>query len=97
MAYTTVEGTVSRLNNSGNGYGVKEEQSFQGKTRTTYWSVFPARGAVRDVQVGDVVKVGGFLGTKVSERDNRYVDHTLNNAKVLESAPAQNFPTETPF
>ena len=84
MAYTTVEGTVSRINSRGNGWGLKEVQEYNGKERVTFWSVFPPRDADRTVQEGDWVKVGGFLGTRVSERDARFVDHTLNQAKVLE-------------
>ena len=82
MAWTTVEGTVSRLNRTGNGFGVKEEREVQGKTRTTYWSVFPPRDDARTVSEGDRVKVSGGLGTEVSKRDARFVDHTLNSARV---------------
>jgi hypothetical protein len=32
--------------------------------------------------IGSRVKVNGLLSTKVSERDARYVDHTLNEARV---------------
>lgn len=87
MAEVTVEGTVSRLNASGNGFGVKEIVTFGDKSRTTYWSVFPPRGVDRFVQVGDSVKVTGGLGAKVSERDPRYVDYTINNAQVQTEAP----------
>lgn len=86
MATTVVEGTVSRINSRGNGFGVREDNEYQGKTRTTYWSVFPPKDADRTVNEGDRVKVSGFLGTRVSERDARFVDHTLNQAKVLEAA-----------
>lgn len=82
MAKTTVEGTVSRLNQSGNGFGLKEQREHQGRTYTTYWSVFPPRDQNAGVNVGDRVKVDGFLRTKVSEKDARYVDHTVNEARV---------------
>ena len=88
MAYTTVEGTVSRINSRGNGFGLKEVNSYGDKERVTYWSVFPPKDAARTVNEGDRVKVSGFLGTRVSERDARFVDHTLNQAKVLETAAA---------
>ena len=102
MAYTTVEGEVARINSRGNGYAIREEQTYNGKTRTTYWSVFPPKDAERTVNEGDRIKVGGFLGTRVSERDARFVDHTLNQAKVLEAvtvAPAAGFDysDSTPF
>jgi hypothetical protein len=89
MATTVVEGTVSRINSRGNGFGLKEVSTYKfgdGKERVTYWSVFPPKDADRTVAEGDRVKVSGFLGTKVSERDARFVDHTLNQAKVLEGA-----------
>lgn len=85
MSYVTVEGTVSRINSRGNGFGLKEVQEYQGKERVTYWSVFPPKDADRTVSEGDRIKVAGFLGTRVSERDARFVDHTLNQAKVLEA------------
>lgn len=86
MAYTTVEGTVSRINSRGNGFGLKEVNSYGDKERVTYWSIFPPKDADRTVTEGQTIKVSGFLGTKVSERDARFVDHTLNQAKVLEGA-----------
>jgi len=102
MADVTVEGTVSRLNASGNGFGVRETREHNGKTFTTYWSVFPPRGVDRFVQVGDPVKVTGGLGAKVSERDNRYVDFAINNARVESEAPVngggwESYGDDTPF
>jgi len=88
MAYVTVEGTVSRINSRGNGWGLREAQEYNGKERVTFWSVFPPKDADRTVQEGQKIKVSGFLGTRVSERDARFVDHTLNQAKVLEAVVA---------
>jgi hypothetical protein len=88
MATTVVEGTVSRINSRGNGFGLKEVNSYGDKERVTYWSVFPPKDADRTVVEGQTVKVSGYLGTRVSERDARFVDHTLNQAKVLETAAA---------
>jgi hypothetical protein len=88
VAQVVVEGTVSRINSRGNGFGLKEVNSFGDKERVTYWSVFPPKDADRTVNEGDRVKISGFLGTRVSERDARFVDHTLNQAKVLETAAA---------
>jgi hypothetical protein len=82
LAKVTVTGVVSRLNKSGNGFGVREVQEWSGNTRTTYWSVFPPRDAARAVVEGQEVTVSGFLGTKVSEKDGRFVDHTVNQAMV---------------
>ena len=97
MAYVTVEGTVSRINSRGNGWGLREASEYNGKERVTYWSVFPPKDADRTVVEGQSVKVSGFLGTRVSERDARFVDHTLNQAKVLEGAttPVQSGSWET--
>ena len=104
MATTVVEGTVSRINSRGNGFGVKEVQSYGDKERVTYWSVFPPKDADRTVVEGQRVKVSGFLGTRVSERDARFVDHTLNQARVVEAAQvapvvesAPSWNSETPF
>lgn len=94
MADVTVSGTVSRINQTGNGFGVKEVVTFGEKTRTTYWSVFPPRNVDRHVQVGDPVTVTGGLGAKVSERDARYVDFTINNAQVTGQA---GWGDDTPF
>ena len=88
MAKVSVEGVVSRLNGVGAGFGVKESREHQGKTYTTYWSVFPPQGEPRTVNEGDQVKVDGFLRTEVSKRDNRYVDHTVGQARVEVTVPA---------
>jgi len=88
MARVTVEGTVSRINSRGNGFGVKEVQSWGDKERVTFWSVFPPKDTERTVVEGQQVRLEGFLGTRVSERDARFVDHTLNQAKVLETSAA---------
>lgn len=82
MAKVSIEGVVSRLNTVGSGFGLKESREHNGKTYTTYWSVFPPRNEDRTVNVGDRVEVDGFLRTEVSKRDGRYVDHTVNNARV---------------
>ena len=78
MAEVEVRGEVSRLNNSGNGFGLRETWQVRGESKQRYWSVFPPGDDPRTVNVGDVVTVAGRLGTKVSDRDNRYVDHTVN-------------------
>jgi len=103
MADVTVQGEVSRINAKGNGFGLRETVTFGDKTRTTYWSVFPPRNVDRFVNVGDLVTVTGGLGAKVSERDARYVDFTINNAQVTgqepwdTSEPGQGWGDDTPF
>ena len=92
MAYTTIEGTVSRINSRGTGFGVKETWQEKGEEKFRYWSVFLPDGVERTVVEGQSVKVSGGLRTRVSERDARFVDHTLNQAQVLEAvtvAPAE--------
>ena len=94
MAKVSVEGVVSRLNSRGNGFGVREAQEFNGSERTTFWSVFPPKDAPRTVVEGQRVTVEGFLRTRVSERDARFVDHTLNGARLVgEPVPAPQEPT----
>jgi len=97
MAKVNIEGTVSRLNQTGNGFGLKEERQHQDKTYTTYWSVFPPQGDARTVNVGDRVKVDGFLRTEVSKRDARYVDHTVGQARVDVTGGAPAAPAADPW
>ena len=94
MADVTVQGEVSRINAKGSGFGLRETREHNGKTFTTYWSVFPPRNVDRFVNVGDLVTVTGGLGAKVSERDARYVDFTINNAQVTGQA---GWGDDTPF
>lgn len=87
MAFVNVEGEVSRLNRTGNGFGVKEVWQVQGKERVKYWSVFPKEQV--QVSVGDRVKVSGGLQTSVTDPkpdgqgvDRYYVDHVVGQARV---------------
>lgn len=113
MAFITVEGEVSRINRTGNGFGLKETwKGREGREGVKYWSVFPDDAA--NVQVGDRVKVNGGLTTKVGEpkigsdgQERRFVEHTVNRAKVEAPgrqantpaapapAPADTFPPTT--
>lgn len=91
MALVTVDGEVSRINRTGNGFGLRESRSGgTGQTFTTYWSVFPK--GPENVQVGDRVRVSGFLRTSVTDpkpdSDKRYVDHLVSNARVQPQAGA---------
>lgn len=103
MASTTVNGTVNRIFAS-KGFSVKETWSGRdGHSGTRYWSVFVPDGQPVTVAEGDTVKVSGLLGTKVSTRDARYVDHTVSNAvvEVTGDAPARDYepapPSEDPW
>lgn len=87
MAFVNVEGVVSRLHNSGGGFGLKESWQVQGKDRHKFWAVFP-KDAVQ-VSEGDRVKVSGGLQTSVTDPKpdsqgemRTYVDHVVGQAKV---------------
>lgn len=87
MAFVTVEGEVSRVHGSGNGFGLKESWEANGYSRTRYWAVFP-RDQVQ-VAAGDRVKVTGGLQTSVTDpkpdRDGNervFVDHVVGQARV---------------
>lgn len=93
MAFVNVEGVVSRLHNSGNGFGVKETWTTKDGERARYWAVFPKEAV--QVREGDRVKVSGGLQTSVTDpktdsqgNERRYVDHLVGSAKV-EVAPQQ--------
>lgn len=86
MAFVNVEGEVSRVHGSGNGFGLKESWQAQGKDRHRFWAVFPKEGV--PVNVGDRVKVSGGLQTSVTDPkpdsqgvDRVYVDHVVGQAK----------------
>ena len=83
MAFVNVQGEVTRLHNSGGGFGLRETWTVQGKERNRYWAIF-TKDPVQ-VGVGDRVKVSGGLQTKVTEpkEDGRvFVDHTVGQAQV---------------
>lgn len=94
MAFVIVEGEVTRLHNSGGGFGLKESWDAQGKQRSRFWAVFPKEPV--SVSVGDRVKVSGGLQTSVTDpkpdqsgQDRYYVDHVAGQAKVEVSQAAQ--------
>ncbi|GAA5198610.1 hypothetical protein [Microbacterium jejuense] len=92
MASATVTGTVASLNSTGTGFRVEETwEGRDGRSSRRFWAVwFPKGTGGMAPPVNAHVKVTGLLGTKVSERDNRYVDHTINDAQVelLNGEPA---------
>jgi hypothetical protein len=95
MAITNLRNVeVTRLNRSGHGFGVKESNESNGKTYTTYWTVWAKEDA--GLRVGDLVNVSGFLSTKVGDPkqggdgvERRYVEHSLNSPRIerVGSAP----------
>lgn len=97
MAITNLKNVeVTRLNRSGYGFGVKEQNESNGKTYTTYWTVWAKEDA--GLSVGDLVNVSGFLSTKVGDPkqgndgvERRYVEHSLNSPRIerVGSAPQQ--------
>ena len=86
MADVVVAGEVVGLHKTGSGFRVRETWEVRGEVRSRYWSVFPRQGEP-SVAEGDVVRVEGRLATKVSERDARYVDHTVSDASVRPQEP----------
>lgn len=94
MASATVTGTVASLNSTGTGFRVEEAwEGRDGRSSRRFWAVWFAKGTGGMAPpVNARVKVTGLLSTKVSERDNRYVDHTINEAKVelLDGEPRNN-------
>jgi hypothetical protein len=87
VAITTVEGTVSRINRNGVGFGVKETwKGREGREAHRYWSVWMPDGVPVQVVEGDEVKVIGPLRTAV-DRDPRFVSHSISNARVEVTKP----------
>ena len=78
---------VARINNSGNGFSVLEENESRGKTYKTYFSIWPDAGM--NVNVGDTISLSGFLSTKVGEPktgtdgvERRYVELSVNSPRI---------------
>ena len=103
---------VSRLNNSGNGFTVLEENVSGGKTYKQYYKVWPKEA--HGLHEGDVVSLSGFLGAKVNtwtdkdQAERHSVELSVNSPRIeggspaVESAPdvwnqPTSFDQETPF
>lgn len=78
--------TVTRLNNSGHGFGVREQSESKGKTYTTYWTVWATEA--HGFTVGQVITVSGFLSSKVGDPktgndgvERRYVELSINSPR----------------
>ncbi|RZU64913.1 hypothetical protein EV379_1224 [Microterricola gilva] len=97
--------TVTRLNNSGNGVKVVEENESAGKvykTSYTLWFKEPS-----GLSVGDVVSVSGLLSAKVGDpwtgddgQERRSVDLSLNAPRISTgeaTAATQNAPVSEPW
>jgi hypothetical protein len=84
MARVEIEGEVASVNGTGSGFRVVESwEGRDGRAGKRYFAVWFPRSATASVPaVGERVKVQGFLSAKVSERDARYVDLTVNEARV---------------
>lgn len=96
MAFVSVEGTVASVNGTGSGFRVEEAwEGREGRQSRRYWSVWLPKAASSVVPgKGDRVKVSGMLTAKVSERDPRFVDHTINEARVEVTARAEAAPEQ---
>lgn len=95
MAHVEVTGVVHRINQNGIGFTVKESWTRRDGSGegARYWSCWMPTPAPVEVIVGEPVKVAGLLGAKVSTRDARYVDYTVNEATVTRTGSA---PTPAP-
>ncbi|QIS38643.1 hypothetical protein [Clavibacter capsici] len=98
---------VTRLNQSGNGFSVVEQNTSGDKTYKTFFKVW-ADGP-HGLDVGARINVSGFLNSKVGDpktgTDNierRYVEHSINQPRI-ETAnagtgnAAPNASTQAPF
>lgn len=83
MANVTVEGTVSRINRNGVGFGIRETWTGRdGASKERYWAVWMPGTEPTRVIVGDEVIAVGRLSSKVSPRDARFVDLAVQDAEI---------------
>jgi hypothetical protein len=81
MARGIVDGTVTKIIRSGGGAMIRETwQNRNGITKSRNWTAWAPDGQSVPVRVGDLVTVSGRLSVKVSPRDNRYIDTSLQAA-----------------
>ncbi|QKS15702.1 hypothetical protein HUN59_05245 [Curtobacterium sp. Csp2] len=84
MALVSIKnGTVNRLNQSGFGFSVIEQNESNGKTYRSYYKIWPKEDA--GVSIGDIVNVSGFLSVKVNEPNQEgkvYADVSLNSPRI---------------
>lgn len=89
---------VSRLNNTGNGFTVLEENKSGDKTYKQYYKVWPKEST--GVREGDIVSLSGFLGAKVSEWEDKdhvqrhSVELSINSPRIEGTTPAAETPAE---
>lgn len=101
MALISIKnGTVHRLNSSGYGFTVVEQNESSGKTYRSFYKVWPKEDA--GVSVGDIVNVSGFHSVKATEPNQEgkiFVDVSLNSPRIerVGSQPVQpQQPTSAP-
>lgn len=83
MAQVSVQGVIERLHQNGRGFSLVESFATRnGREARRYWGVFLGYHTPLEAIVGDTVQVSGGLRATVSTRDSRYVDHTVNDARV---------------
>ena len=78
--------TVARLNNSGFGFSVLEQNESKGKTYKTYFSIWATEP--HGLSVGDVISLSGFMSAKVGEPktgtdgvERRYAEISINSPR----------------
>jgi hypothetical protein len=79
--------TVARLNNSGNGFSVLEQNESKGKTYKTYFSIWATEP--HGLSIGDVISLSGFLSAKVGDpwtgndgQERRSVELGINSPRM---------------
>ena len=79
--------TVSRINNTGNGFSVLEQNESRGKVYKSYYTIWAE--TAHGLSVGDVISVSGFLSVKVGEPktgtdgvERRYAEVSVNSPRL---------------
>jgi hypothetical protein len=100
MAYTTVEGKVSRVFFNGKGAEIVEEFTVKGKEMSKRWTAW--FDAPHGLSEGVTVKVSGLHGDELNEwqdketqETKRSVKRSLNKARLLDVPPSVD--DSTPF
>jgi hypothetical protein len=77
---------VTRLNQSGNGFSVVEQNTSGDKTYKTFFKVWA--DSPHGLNVGARINVSGFLNSKVGDPkvfegvERRYVEHSINQPRI---------------
>lgn len=101
MAFTTVNGKITRTFFDGKGAEVTESWQQQGETKTKRWAAFFDQP--HGLSEGDIVEVSGMHGDKVDEWTDKEqqvrhtVKRTLNKAKLNGPQQPVTAPADEPW